>query len=66
MVITLRRSKTDQEASGRKVGLPWGTKESLCPVRGMQDWLADSGIVKAPQILALLMGPAHETEKIVR
>jgi len=48
MVITLRRSKTDQEASGRKVGLPWGTEESLCPVHAMQDWLAASGIISGP------------------
>jgi len=42
MVITLRRSKTDQESSGRKVGLPWGADEFLCSVRAMQNWLSVS------------------------
>lgn len=38
LVITLRRSKTDQEAAGRKVGLPWGSHPDSCPVRGYTAW----------------------------
>jgi integrase len=39
LVVTLRRSKTDQEARGRRVGIPFGSTEQTCPVRAVQRWL---------------------------
>jgi integrase len=45
LVIDLRRSKTDQEAAGRKVGIPFGKEEATCPVRALRRWLAYSGII---------------------
>ncbi len=44
LIIDLRRSKTDQEAAGRKVGIPFGKKEATCPVRALRRWLTESGI----------------------
>jgi integrase len=44
LVIHIRRSKTDQEGSGRKVGIPFGSDEATCPVRTLRRWLAESGI----------------------
>lgn len=44
LVIDLCRSKTDQEAAGRKVGIPFGKEEETCPVRVLRRWLAASGI----------------------
>jgi integrase len=44
LVIDLRRSKTDQEAAGRKVGIPFGKEEITCAVRALRRWLAASGI----------------------
>jgi site-specific recombinase XerD len=43
LVINLCRSKTDQEAAGRKVGIPLGTNDATCPVRVLRRWLAESG-----------------------
>ena len=37
--ITIRRSKTDQEGLGRKVGIPYGGRPRTCPVRAVRDWL---------------------------
>jgi integrase len=48
LVIDLRRSKTDQEAVGHKVCIPFGTDEATCPVRALRHWLADSGITAGP------------------
>jgi integrase len=48
LVITLRRSKTDQEGHGRKVALPYGSTFETCPVRSMQAWLEESGITDGP------------------
>ena len=39
LVVTLRRSKTDQEGQGRKVALPCGSNPETCPVRAYLEWL---------------------------
>jgi len=46
--VTLRHSKTDQEAAGRKIGIPWGTSPQTCPVRSLQAWLEAAGISEGP------------------
>jgi len=38
--VELRRSKTDQEAEGRPVGIPYGVVPETCPVRAVERWLA--------------------------
>jgi integrase len=48
LVVTLRRSKTDQEGEGRKVAIPYGSNPDTCPVRALQDWLDASGITTGP------------------
>jgi integrase len=44
LTITLRRSKTDQDGQGRKIGIPYGSNPDTCPVRVVQAWLELSGI----------------------
>lgn len=44
LVITLERSKTDQEGQGRKIGIPYGSNPATCPVRAFQAWLEASSI----------------------
>jgi integrase len=44
LVVTIRRSKTDQEGKGKKLGLPYGSDPATCPVRAYQAWLGRSGI----------------------
>jgi integrase len=44
LVVTLRRSKTDQEGEGRKVGIPYGSNPETCPVRALRAWQEASGI----------------------
>src|SRR5207248_19441 len=44
LVITLRRSKTDQEGVGRPVGIPYGSNPATCPVRNLRAWLDLAGI----------------------
>lgn len=48
LVVTLRRSKTDQDGSGRKVGIPYGSNPDTCPVRAFTAWLEASGISDGP------------------
>jgi integrase len=44
LTVTLRRSKTDQEATGRKIGIPYGSNPDTCPVRVLQAWLEHADI----------------------
>jgi integrase len=48
LTITLRRSKIDQEAVGRKVGIPYGSNPDTCPVRNLQTWIDAAGIECGP------------------
>lgn len=48
LVVTIRRSKTDQEGEGRKIGIPYASHLETCPVRSFQDWLEKSGITEGP------------------
>nr|WP_247682230.1 site-specific integrase [Burkholderia sp. Tr-862] len=41
MVLTLRRSKTDQAGVGRKIGVPFG-RPRACPVTEVAKWLEHS------------------------
>ncbi|MGD0563082.1 MAG: site-specific integrase [Roseiarcus sp.] len=47
VITTLRRSKTDQEGAGRKVGIPYG-RTRHCAVLAVDRWLAVSGIETGP------------------
>jgi site-specific recombinase XerD len=44
MLVTLRRSKTDQEGIGRRVAIPRG--EIACPVVALKAWLEAAGITE--------------------
>src|SRR5450631_1096372 len=48
LIVTLRTSKTDQEKSGRRLGIPFGSTEATCPVRAVQAWLETARIVDGP------------------
>lgn len=45
MIITLRKSKTDQESMGRELAIPYAAKNPyLCPIKSLKDWLTLSKI----------------------
>jgi integrase len=48
LIVTIRRSKTDQGAAGRKVGIPYGCNPDTCPIRSFQNWIEHSGINDGP------------------
>jgi integrase len=53
LTVTLRRSKTDQEGAGRKIGIPYGSNPETCPVRTLQAWLEQAGITSGPLFRSL-------------
>ncbi len=43
IVVTIPRSKTDQEGHGRKIAIPYG-RGVICPVLALKAWLEKAGI----------------------
>lgn len=56
LVITLRRSKTDQEGEGHSKGIPYGSTPSTCPVRALRAWLDASGVAAGPLFRSVWKG----------
>ncbi len=51
LVVLIRQSKTDQDAAGVEVALPYGTHLQTCPVRTVRAWrgaLTAEGIAEGP------------------
>lgn len=47
LVATLRRSKTDPEGQGRRLGIPLGTGKT-CPIRALEKWMEAAHIESGP------------------
>ena len=47
IILTIPRSKTDQEGAGRRVGVPFG-RTKWCPVTMLDRWLSVAGIEAGP------------------
>jgi site-specific recombinase XerD len=53
VVLTLHRSKTDQEGQGQVIAVPYGRHEATCPVLAVRIWLDASGITAGPVFRAV-------------
>lgn len=53
VIVTLRRSKTDQDGLGRQIGIPSGSNPLTCPVRAVQAWLEIATISEGPLFRAV-------------
>lgn len=45
-VLTLTRSKTDQEGQGRQVALPRGAHAATCPVQALRTWIHEAQLTE--------------------
>ncbi len=48
LIVRIRRSKTDQEAEGRSVGIPQGREQAVCPLWALEIWKAAAKIERGP------------------
>jgi len=48
IVVTVRRSKTDQTSKGMQKWIPYGSKPESCPVRAVKAWIDAAGIQEGP------------------
>ena len=53
VLVSVIRSKTDQEGRGRTVGIPYGSSPQSCPVRNLKHWLEVSRIETGPLFRAV-------------
>lgn len=53
LVLAIRRSKTDPEGQGRRIGIPYGATAVSCPVRAYGDWLTQLGAATGPIFRAI-------------
>jgi len=53
LVVTIRRSKTDQTGEGYKLGIPHGQDPSFCPVAAYSDFIRRSKIKSGPLFFAM-------------
>lgn len=44
LIVTLRRSKSDQEGQGHRRAVPFGRRKETCPVRAIREWVEAAGI----------------------
>lgn len=48
LLVTLRKSKTDQFDQGQVIAIPYVKEKEICAVTALQNWLDASGIVSGP------------------
>ena len=69
VVLTVRKSKTDQDGAGTEVAVLYGSAPKTCPVRALQAWLEVSGITEGPLFVGMdrhgNLRPTRLTERIV-
>lgn len=53
LILTLRRSKTDQTGAGVAIGIPFGERAESCPVRLVRLWLDTVAAVDGPVFRAV-------------
>ncbi len=53
LVLTLRRSKTNQEGRLETIAVAYGSEPTTCPLRALRVWLAAAGLVAGPLFVGL-------------
>jgi site-specific recombinase XerD len=53
LLVTVRKSKSDQEGLGHQRAVPFGRRKETCPVRAVEIWLAAAGLTKGRLFRAL-------------
>jgi hypothetical protein len=46
LVISVPRSKADQEQAGDKVAIPFGEHDDTCPIKAIRKWLSSAKVTE--------------------
>jgi integrase len=63
LILILRRSKTDQEGRGRRIGIPHA-RGRWCPVQEVQAWIEVSEIEDGPLFRSLCKGGSVSVDRL--
>lgn len=63
LILNIRRSKTDQEANGRKVAIPYG-RTHACPVRAVEAWIAHAKLAHGPIFRSIRKGGRLDARRL--
>jgi site-specific recombinase XerD len=63
LLVTIRRSKTDQEGKGIVKGIVRGEQAETCPVSALREWLQAAGITAGPVFRRVARG-GHVGERL--
>lgn len=64
LIVAIRRSKTDQEGEGAKLGIPHGSAPTTCPVRALDAWIDAAAIVAGPLFRPIRRGGAVRVDRL--
>jgi len=64
VIVTLRRSKTNQEGACETLDIGYGAHESTCPVRAMWRWLDAASIEDGPVFRAFELNGALSARRL--
>lgn len=59
LTVILRRSKTDQDGAGRKIGIPYGANPETCPVRTVQAWIERAALSEGGALFGSINRHGH-------
>jgi len=63
LLVTVERSKTDQEGVGRKIAVPYG-RTTACAVRAIQHWVQHAGITEGPIFRSIQKGGRIQASRL--
>jgi site-specific recombinase XerD len=64
LVLTIGKSKTDQERAGAQVGVPYARARHRCAVRALQAWLHAAGIHRGPVFRRMRRGDTLTEQRL--
>lgn len=64
IIITIRRSKTDQEGAGYEKGIARGEHPETCPVTAMMEYMASANITEGPIFRSIVKGGEIQSERL--
>lgn len=64
LLITLRKSKTDQMDQGQMIAIPYVEDKEICAVQALKDWIARSGITTGPVFRGFTRGHGIRKNRI--
>ena len=64
LIVTVRKSKTDQQGEGLRKGIPYGSNPITCPVRAFAAWVQLANLTSGPVFTQVRKGGVLTSERL--